>query len=122
MIEVPPPALDLELRLIRYFIAVAEHGQFSRAAAALHIGQPSLSRQIRGLEHQLGVRLLERTPRGTRLSEAGEAFLPKAKALLRAADEAAAGARAAAAPGRVCVGFSGWVIVTPATTALRRRR
>ncbi|MFD9958831.1 LysR family transcriptional regulator, partial [Amycolatopsis sp. NPDC059020] len=120
MIEVPPPALDLELRLIRYFIAVAEHGQFSRAAAALHIGQPSLSRQIRGLEHQLGVRLLERTPRGTRLSEAGEAFLPKAKALLRAADEAAAVARATAAPGRGAVGYTGGLVGTPAPSARRR--
>ncbi|MFC4086110.1 LysR family transcriptional regulator [Amycolatopsis samaneae] len=120
MTEASLPAPDLDLRLIRYFIAVAEHGQFSRAAATLHIGQPSLSRQIRGLEHQLGVRLFERTPRGTLLSEAGEAFLPKAKALLRAADEAAAVARATKAPGRLTIGYAGGLVVTPATLELRR--
>jgi DNA-binding transcriptional LysR family regulator len=71
---------DLERRLVRYFTAVAEHLNFGRAAAELHLAQPSLSRQIQRLEERLGVRLLDRTPQGSRLTEAGKAFLPKAQA------------------------------------------
>jgi hypothetical protein len=70
----PPPA-DLDLRLVRYFTVVADHRHFGRAAADLLIAQPSLSRQIRRLEQQLGARLLDRTPQGTKLTEAGEVFL-----------------------------------------------
>ncbi|MER5447420.1 LysR family transcriptional regulator [Streptomyces sp. NPDC002764] len=112
---------DLDLRLVRYFTAVAEHRHFGRAAAALHITQPSLSRQIVGLEQQVGARLLDRTPRGTRLTEAGEAFLPRAKALLRSAEQAAAEARATARPGRFTVGFTSGLIVTAAVREMRRR-
>ena len=86
----PLSPADLDLRLVRYFTVVAEHRHFGRAAADLVIAQPSLSRQIRRLEQQLGVRLLDRTPQGTRLTEAGEVFLPKAKALLSSAAQAAA--------------------------------
>src|SRR5713226_6329098 len=92
----PLSPADLDLRLVRYFTVVAEHRHFGRAAADLVIAQPSLSRQIRRLEQQLGARLLDRTPQGTRLTEAGEVFLPRAKALLRTAAEAAARTRAAA--------------------------
>jgi DNA-binding transcriptional LysR family regulator len=112
---------DLDLRLVRYFTAVAEHRHFGRAAEALHITQPSLSRQIASLEQQVGARLLDRTPRGTRLTEAGEVFLPRARTLLRSADQAAAEARAAAEPGRFTVGFTSGVIVTDAVRELRRR-
>ncbi|MER6957477.1 LysR family transcriptional regulator [Streptomyces sp. NPDC000618] len=111
---------DLDLRLVRYFTVVAEHGHFGRAAQALHITQPSLSRQVRRLEQQLGARLLDRTPRGTRLTEAGEVFLPRAVALLRSAAEAAAQTRAAAEPSRLTVGYSTATIVTPAVRELRR--
>ncbi|GAB3964612.1 hypothetical protein GCM10029978_025500 [Actinoallomurus acanthiterrae] len=121
MIEVTPSTPDLPLRVVRYFVAVADHAHFGRAAAALHVGQPSLSRQIRGLERQLGVRLLDRTPQGSRLSEAGEAFLPKARALLRAADEAVATARAAVGLGSVSIGYMPGLVVTAATRELRRR-
>ncbi|WP_133911589.1 LysR family transcriptional regulator [Streptomyces sp. NBC_00582] len=114
------PDLDLDLRLVRYFTAVAEHRHFGRAAEALHITQPSLSRQIRRLERQVGARLLDRGARGTRLTEAGEVFLPRAETLLRAAAEAAARARAAAAPDRITVGFTSGLIVTPAVRELRR--
>jgi DNA-binding transcriptional LysR family regulator len=113
-----PPA-DLDLRLVRYFTVVAEHRHFGRAAAALRVAQPSLSRQIRRLEQQLGARLLDRTPRGTRLTEAGEVFLPQAAALLRAAARAAAHTRAAAEPHRITVGYTAKLIVTPAVRALR---
>ncbi|MDH6584873.1 DNA-binding transcriptional LysR family regulator [Streptomyces sp. SAI-133] len=112
---------DLDLRLVRYFTAVAEHRHFGRAADALHITQPSLSRQIRRLEQQLGARLLERTPQGSRLTEAGEVFLPRARALLRSADQAASLARAAAEPSRITVGYTAGIIVTPAVRALRER-
>ncbi|GAA4987961.1 DNA-binding transcriptional LysR family regulator [Nonomuraea thailandensis] len=113
-------SLDLDLRLVRYFTAVAEHRHFGRAAEALHITQPSLSRQIRSLERQLGARLLDRTPRGTRLTEAGEVFLPRATALLRSAAQAAAQTRAAARPSRLTVGYTFGLIVTPAVRELRR--
>ncbi|MFG6199958.1 LysR family transcriptional regulator [Nonomuraea sp. JJY05] len=115
-----PDSPDLDLRLVRYFAAVAEHRHFGRAAEALHITQPSLSRQIRGLERQLGARLLDRTPQGTRLTEAGEVFLPRAKTLLRSAAQAAAQTRAAARPSRITIGYTTGLIVTPAVRELRR--
>ncbi|MEV0909651.1 LysR family transcriptional regulator [Streptomyces hokutonensis] len=116
-----PHAPDLELRLVRYFIAVAEQRHFGRAAEALHITQPSLSRQVRRLEEQLGARLLDRTPQGTRLTEAGEVFLPRAKGLLRATAQAAAETRAAAEPSRLTVGYMANLFVTPAVREVRRR-
>jgi DNA-binding transcriptional LysR family regulator len=115
----PPP--DLDLRLVRYFTVVADHLHFGRAADALHVAQPSLSRQIRQLEHQLGARLLDRTSQGTRLTDAGAAFLPRAKALLRSAAQASAAARAAAQPSHITVGYTTNLIVTPAVRELRRR-
>src|SRR3984885_9939802 len=90
--------VDFDLRVVRYFVAVAEHGHFGRAAAALHITQPSLSRQIRGLEGQLGTTLLQRTPQGSRLTDAGRAFLTHAQTMLTTATKAAAHTRAAATP------------------------
>jgi DNA-binding transcriptional LysR family regulator len=115
------PAADLDLRLVRYFTVVAEHRHFGRAAAALHLAQPSLSRQIRRLEQQLGARLLDRTPQGSQLTEAGEVFLPLAKALLRSAEQATARTRAAAQPSRITVGYATSLIVTPAVRELRRQ-
>ncbi|MCA1219336.1 LysR family transcriptional regulator [Streptomyces sp. 8L] len=117
----PTHPADLDLRLVRYFAAVAEHRHFGRAAEALHITQPSLSRQIRRLEQQMGARLLDRTPRGSRLTGAGEVFLPRAKALLRSAGRAAEQARAAAEPSRITVGYITNIIVTPAVRELRLR-
>lgn len=116
-----PAALDLDLRLVRYFTVVAEHGNFGRAAAALHLAQPSLSRQIQRLESQLGVRLLDRTPHGSRLTEAGEAFLPQARELLRAAHHATATARAAAPAGAITVGYVEDIVITAAVRDLRLR-
>lgn len=115
------PAPDLDLRLVRYFVVVAEHRHFGRAAEALHITQPSLSRQIRRLERQLDARLLDRTPRGTVLTEAGTVFLPRAKALLRSAAQAAAHTRDAARPSRIAIGHTMNVPVTEAVGELRRR-
>jgi DNA-binding transcriptional LysR family regulator len=116
----PSPPPDLDLRLVRYFTVVAEHRHFGRAAEALRVAQPSLSRQIRHLEQQLGARLLDRTPQGSRLTEAGEVFLPLARALLRSADQAAARTRAAAQPSRITIGYTIGLIVTPAVRQLRR--
>ena len=106
---------------MRYFTVVADHRHFGRAAAALHLAQPSLSRQIRRLEQQLGARLLDRTPQGSQLTEAGEVFLPLAKALLRSAAQAAARTRAAAEPSRITIGYTTGIIVTPAVRELRHR-
>lgn len=111
---------DLELRLVRYFTVVAEQEHFGRAAVALHVAQPSLSRQIRRLEDHVGARLLDRTPQGTRLTEAGRVFLPRAKTLLSEASQAAAQARAVAEPMVVTFGFTAGISVTPAVQAVRR--
>jgi DNA-binding transcriptional LysR family regulator len=118
---VPASPADLDLRLVRYFTVVAEHRHFGRAAAELVIAQPSLSRQVRRLEQQLGARLFDRTPQGTRLTEAGQVFLPKARALLRSAAQAAAAAKAAAQPSRITIGYTPGLIITPAVRQLRRQ-
>ncbi|MEU7691499.1 LysR family transcriptional regulator [Microbispora hainanensis] len=115
-----PAPVDLDLRLVRCFVVVAEHRHFGRAAEALHTTQPSLSRQIRRLEQQLGVRLLDRTTRGTHLSEAGEVFLPLATGLLRAAGQAMAQTRAAARPREITIGYTRGPFITPAVRALRK--
>jgi DNA-binding transcriptional LysR family regulator len=72
----------MELRHVRYFVAVAEHGNFGRAAEALHTAQPSLSQQVRQLEREIGVPLFERTTRKLRLTPAGELFLAESRQLL----------------------------------------
>jgi DNA-binding transcriptional LysR family regulator len=86
---VPP-----ELRLIRYFVAVAEEQHFTRAAKRLHIAQPPLSAAVRQLEGQLGVALLDRRSRNVRLTAAGELLLVKGRELLAAADDLVSEVRA----------------------------
>ncbi|OBK00622.1 LysR family transcriptional regulator [Mycolicibacterium fortuitum] len=112
--------VDLELRLVRYFTVLAEQLNFSRAAAELRVAQPSLSRQIQRLEKRLGVRLLDRTPRGALLTEAGKAFLPQAQVLLQAARQATLTARAYAPAGKVIIGYVEDLVITPAVRELRR--
>ncbi len=88
--------MTLELRHLRYFVAVAEQLSFTRAAGELHIAQQSLSQQITALERTIGVRLLDRDTRGTRLTKAGRLFVPEARAVLARAEAAVATARRAA--------------------------
>lgn len=73
----------MELHQLRYFCAVAEAGSFSRAAEQSHVSQPSLSQQILKLEDELGARLFDRLGRSVRLTEVGQTFLPRARAVLR---------------------------------------
>jgi DNA-binding transcriptional LysR family regulator len=87
----------MELRQLRSFVVLAEELHFRRAADRLHIAQPSLSQQLRRLELSLGVRLLERDRRRVELTAAGAALLPEARAILAAAEHAAAVTRATAA-------------------------
>lgn len=78
----------MELRQVRYFLAVADHLHYSRAAQQLGIEQSPLSRAIRDLECEIGVKLFDRTSRGTRLTSAGESFLSDARRLLASAEQA----------------------------------
>ena len=86
----------MELRHLRYFVAVAETLNFRRAAERLHLSQPALSAQIRALEEELNVRLLERTTREVTLTFPGRAFLDEARQTLTAANRAQESARSAA--------------------------
>jgi DNA-binding transcriptional LysR family regulator len=97
-----------ELRHLRYFIAVAEELNFSRAATRLHMAQPPLSVAIRQLEQELGTDLFQRTTREVRLTEAGRAFLDGARRTLEEADRAVAAAKRADAGelGQLKVAFS----------------
>jgi len=98
----------MELRHLRYFVAVAEEGSLTVAAEKrLHTAQPSLSRQLRDLEREVGTPLLIRTSRGVTLNAAGQAFLDHARLALAQAAEAVAAARRVSRPAKACfsVGF-----------------
>jgi DNA-binding transcriptional LysR family regulator len=86
----------VELRHLRYFVAVAEELHFRRAAERLYVAQPAISEQVRKLEEELGVRLFDRTPRGVALTAAGAALLDEARRVLRQAEIAQTAARNAA--------------------------
>jgi DNA-binding transcriptional LysR family regulator len=114
----------VELRRLRYFVAVAEERHFGRAAARLHIAQPPLSQQIRRLEAELGEPLLYRTTRSVELAPAGEVLLERGREILAAVDSAIDDARRAARGeyGRLAIGFTGSCTYTmlPALAAALR--
>ncbi|MCX5611532.1 MULTISPECIES: LysR family transcriptional regulator [unclassified Streptomyces] len=86
----------MSLRQMEYFLTVVEESSFTRAAESLHVTQPALSHQVKALERSVGGELLERMPRGVRLTPMGRAFLPHAQLAVRSARQAERAARAAA--------------------------
>ena len=113
---------DVDLRKLRYFVAVAEQLHFGRAAEALHIAQPVLSRQIRALEDELKAQLFVRDKRATELTPAGQQLLADAGPLLASADALRLRVtRAARGQGSFTIGFMPGLIVTEAVCALTSR-
>jgi DNA-binding transcriptional LysR family regulator len=114
--------MDLDLRKLRYFVAVAESLHFGRAAQALHIAQPALSRQIRALERDVGTPLLTRDSHGVALTDAGRQLLVDAGPLLASAQAARRRATAAARGSqRLMVGFRAGIPVAPAVQLFAAR-
>ncbi|MFC4945209.1 LysR family transcriptional regulator [Pseudonocardia sp. GCM10023141] len=114
--------MDVDLRKLRYFVAVAELLHFGRAAERLHIAQPVLSRQIRALERELGVGLFVRDKRGTELTAAGDRLLTDARPLLDAAQALRRRvAQAARGQDRFTIGFMPGVAVAGVLRALAER-
>jgi len=111
----------MELRHLRYFVAVAEEQNVTRAATRLRVSQPPLSRQISDLEDEIGVVLFERTAKSLRLTHAGRLFLEKARAVLRQVDEAVVAAKAAASGerGELRIGYAPFLTVEIVPPALR---
>ena len=114
----------MELRHLRYFVAVAEEANVTRAAARLHVSQPGVSRQVRDLEAELGFTLLARDRRGVRLTEPGRVFLLEARAVLARAETAVATARSVAegSRGQIHIGYAPSLtlqILPPALRALQ---
>jgi len=111
----------MELRHLRYFVAVAEEQNVTRGAARLRVSQPPMSRQIRDLENELGVALLERGANSVRLTEAGAMFLVEARAVLQRVDEAVEAVRALAtrAPRSLRLGYAPSLTVEILPAALR---
>lgn len=115
----------MELRQLRYFVTVAEQANFNRAAVALRVAQPALSRQVMNLEKELGVTLLERLPRGVKATPAGQAFLERARRILAEVESARRHARDAERGdiGLLRLGFNAIAVRNPVVPeALRRFR
>jgi DNA-binding transcriptional LysR family regulator len=112
----------MELRHIRYFLAVAEERNFTRAAARVGIGQPPLSQQIKDLEAEVGAPLFHRIPQGAELTEAGRAFLENVRVIPMQAERAVQAAQRAARgeSGSLRVGFTGSAPFNPVVTAAIR--
>ncbi|WP_306213674.1 LysR family transcriptional regulator [Actinoplanes sp. RD1] len=109
---------DLDLRRLRYFVALAGTLNYGRAAEALHLAQPALSRAITALERELGVQLFDRSRSGTRLTAAGELLLQEAPGLLRAAETVR---RRVREEHTLTIGFLPGSILTPVVRHLEER-
>ena len=96
----------MDLRRLRYFVAVAETGNISKAAQKIFLTQPALSRQIKALEDEIGLLLMERQAHSVRLTPAGEALLPEARDLLRHAREALERVRSCGQGARLRIGYA----------------
>lgn len=109
---------------MKYFVAVAEERSFGRAAKRLHMSQPPLSTQIKGLENELGVKLLERSTRRVELTDSGRTFLGRAREILGAVERAGAEARGAelGLRGRLEIGFVSSATLSLLPPALQRFR
>jgi DNA-binding transcriptional LysR family regulator len=117
----------MELRHLRYFVAVGEEQHYRRASRRLRVAQPALSRQIRELEEEVGFKLFDRLPRGVKLSAAGRLFLEDARRILQAVSEATARADhvARGQSGTLRVGFTenaSWHGVVPDSFRLFREQ
>jgi DNA-binding transcriptional LysR family regulator len=114
----------MDLRQLRYFVAVAEERHFRRAAERLHMSQPPLSQHIAALEEELGTMLLQRDRRSVRLTTAGETFLRRARALLDQASSAAREARriGRGEMGRLSIGFMSAAMLSRFPSILRKFR
>jgi DNA-binding transcriptional LysR family regulator len=114
----------MELRHLRYFVAVAEAQNVTRAAVRLHVSQPTLSRQIRDLEHELHIALFDRSAKAVRLTEAGRVFLTGARIVLERAEDAVQMAKAVAGGkrGEIHVGYAPSLTVELLPRALRHFR
>src|SRR6202163_2360881 len=115
----------MELRHLRYFLAVAEALSFTKAAAQLRIAQPALSRRVQDLEEEIGVDLLKRSPRGVSLTAEGKLFLEEVRELLKRADESVEKVRALARGeyGELHIGYAPsptMEILPPALTAFQK--
>ncbi|MEC4591507.1 MULTISPECIES: LysR family transcriptional regulator [Nitrospirillum] len=115
-------ARNMELRHIRYFLAVAEEGNFTRAAARLGIGQPPLSQQVKDLEREVGAALFHRVPHGAELTEAGRAFMDRVRPFPALAQQALDSARRAARGelGSLRAGFTSSSAFNPAVAGAIR--
>jgi DNA-binding transcriptional LysR family regulator len=113
---------NMELRHLRYFLAVAEERHMTRAAARLGLQQPPLSQQIHALEKELGTKLFTRLPRGVELTPAGEGFLEETRAVLSGVERASVRARAAAMGqrGRISIGLTTSASLHPVVTRILR--
>ena len=112
---------EMELRHLRYFVAVAEEENVSRAALKLHVSQPGISRQIHDLEDEIGFQLFERSAKSVRLTGAGKVFLTEARAVLQHAADAVNKARTVAGgtSGEINVGYAPSLTIQILPQALR---
>ncbi|RQO36011.1 LysR family transcriptional regulator [Herminiimonas sp. KBW02] len=113
---------SIDLRLLRYFVAVAEEGHLTKAAQRIGIQQPPLSQQIRALEKELGVTLFRRMPRGMELTESGQALLTDARLILEQINTTIEGVRriSLGESGRLAVGFTESAALHPFIPAVIR--